>query len=282
VVQVWGFLPIADFTVDNPFDVGYVAECLSREVGLGDLTKARTGSLTITRSIQTDVLIASKLISFCSQMLLSSPVAKYTMQSPGGEELAFVFAKRNDTGIPQSVRNRDILIRHTLGPTHNYGGRELAQNAKKLTVRLAPANFIINSRVLDVLPSMQETNKSASYAGIEATACCDTELREDVEICTRSGWVYTGYKILRAQPCVPHRNWKIPVSHCRQSFILASVISKLKVTTSSVEAPGDFCGVCGGTKRLRTRFCWGNLRCEFLALQRTQFPVNLASIVLIV
>uniref|UniRef100_A0A4E9DSA7 Uncharacterized protein n=1 Tax=Gibberella zeae TaxID=5518 RepID=A0A4E9DSA7_GIBZA len=45
-----------------------------------------------------------------------------------------------------------------------------------------------------------------------------------LEMCTRFGWSYTGYN--RACPIV--RRWKIPVSHCRQCLVLASVMNKLR------------------------------------------------------
>lgn len=68
------------------------------------------------------------------------------MQCPSGEELISLSVKCHDTGMPQSVSNRDIVYQSTC--SQHTTDRGLAGNAKKLTVGLESANFIPNSQGL--------------------------------------------------------------------------------------------------------------------------------------
>jgi primary-amine oxidase len=160
-----------------------------------DLTKARTFKFPHENGINPNAGTPSSCPSVAKWPSLSIPVGKYIMQSASGEEPASVMAKCNNTKIPRYVRNRDIIIRHTfLWSNMQPTSRGLAYNAKKLTVRLAPANLISDSRGLDVLPLKRKTNKSIVYAETEATACSGTELSRDGGNAYMLRWVYTGYK----------------------------------------------------------------------------------------
>lgn len=87
------------------------------------------------------------------------------MQCPGGEELISLSMKCRDTGIPQSARNRDIIIQRTC--SQHTTDRGLAGDAKKLTVGLESANFISNSQGLEFSPLTQETNTCALYTDVK-------------------------------------------------------------------------------------------------------------------
>lgn len=209
VVEESKSLPVDDAAIHNPFGVGYITESQTVEEEGGfdlDFTKARTFKFINENKINpiTGTPVGFKLVPFYSQMLLAHPdsfhakrsefaehavwvtrhedndhfpAGKYTMQSAGGDGLASVIAKRRNTGMPQSVRNQDIVIWHTFGSTHNPRIEDWpVMPSEKLTVGLKPVNFFSGNPGLDVAPSTQAVNKSVLLAeSSEESACCGAE-----------------------------------------------------------------------------------------------------------
>lgn len=204
-------LPVNDPSVHNPFGVGYVSEnqTIEEEGGFDlDFTKNRAFKFVNENKINpiTGTPVGFKLLPFYSQMLLSHPdsyhakrsefaehavwvtnhedhdhfpAGKYTMQSTGGDGLASAIAKRRSTGTAQSVRDKDIVIWHTFGSTHNPRIEDWpVMPNDKLMVGLKPVNFFSGNPGLDVAVSTQDKNKSVLYTGDDTKtgACCPSRL----------------------------------------------------------------------------------------------------------
>ena len=211
VIEESKALPVDDPLVHNPFGVGYVTESIFVEEEGGfdlDFTKNRTFKFVNENKTNpiTETPVGFKLMPFYSQKLLSHPdsfhakrsefadhavwvtryedhdnfpAGKYTMQSPGGDGLYSAIEKRRKTGTAQSIRDRDLVIWHTFGSTHNPRIEDWpVMPNEKLTVGLKPVNFFTGNPGLDVAPSTQDKNKSVLYTGEEgkATSCCPSRL----------------------------------------------------------------------------------------------------------
>lgn len=205
VIEESKALPFGDPLVHNPFGVGYVTEqqIIEREGGFDlDITKARTFKLLNENVVNpiTNTPVGFKLMPFHSQMLLSHPdsfhakrsefgkhavwVTRYedddhfpsgrhTMQSAGGEGIASRIHQRNMSGTSESVRNKDIVVWHTFGSTHNPRIEDWpVMPSEKLVVGLKPVNFFSGNPSLDVAVSTQDKNKSVLYVEEDNTSCC--------------------------------------------------------------------------------------------------------------
>jgi len=125
------------------------------------------------------------------------PSGKWTMQSEGGEGIASWIAGRRrgrgqDEGAsegdeeekeekkrgeqdkdesdhhPSAVRNRDIVVWHTFGSTHNPRAEDWpVMPCEKMVVGLKPLNFFERNPALDVPLSNQDANKSVLVTGGE-------------------------------------------------------------------------------------------------------------------
>ncbi|KAJ5108195.1 hypothetical protein N7456_004870 [Penicillium angulare] len=176
----------------NPFGVGYEtrSSIIESEGGLDlDFTTNRTFKI-INESIINPVTgtpVGFKLLPAYSQMLLAYPDSyhskrsefgkhavwitryndeenfpsgRHTMQSIGGDGIATAIQKR--AGTEESlVRNKDIVVWHTFGSTHNPRIEDWpVMPSEKMVVGLKPVNFFTGNPGLDVAVSTQERNRS--------------------------------------------------------------------------------------------------------------------------
>ncbi|KAK4216807.1 copper amine oxidase [Rhypophila decipiens] len=115
------------------------------------------------------------------------PAGRFTMQSIGGEGIASWIEGRgtgqSDTraesdefngpenaervlGDPSSVQNKDIVIWHTFGSTHNPRVEDWpVMPCEKMSVSLKPVNFFESNPAMDVPISTQERNCSVLVEG---------------------------------------------------------------------------------------------------------------------
>lgn len=197
-------LPYNDPRVHNPFGVGYTttSTIVEDEQGLDlDFSKNRVFKVINENKINriTQTPVGFKLIPCYSQLLLANPdsyhakrsefgqhavwvtrhdddelfpAGRYTMQSQGGEGLASIIAKRKaDAATESSVRNKDIVVWHTFGSTHNPRIEDWpVMPSEKMVVGLKPVNFFESNPGLDVAVSTQEQNKSVLVDGEQAAS----------------------------------------------------------------------------------------------------------------
>jgi len=178
----------------NPFSMGYTtqAETITHESGL-DLNHTTNKSFKIINESVinpvTNTPVGYKLAPFYSQSLLAHPssfhakrsefaqhavwvtryhddeffpAGKFTMQSEGGEGIASWIEGRKKSGDDlSSVQNKDIVIWHTFGSTHNPRVEDWpVMPCEKMAVGLKPVNFFDRNPALDVAISTQERNCS--------------------------------------------------------------------------------------------------------------------------
>lgn len=181
----------------NPFGVGYTtrSSIVDQEGGLDlDFTKNRSFKIINENVINpvTGTPVGFKLFPVYSQMLLAHPESyhakrsefathavwvtrhndeehfpsgRHTMQSAGGEGIATAIANRSGTE-GSLVRNKDIVVWHTFGSTHNPRIEDWpVMPSEKMTVGLKPANFFTGNPGLDVAVSTQENNRSVLVDG---------------------------------------------------------------------------------------------------------------------
>ncbi|KAJ5353108.1 copper amine oxidase [Penicillium brevicompactum] len=192
----------------NPFGVGYAtrSSIVDHEGGLDlDFTKNRTFKIINENVINpvTGTPVGFKLLPAYSQMLLAHPESyhakrsefathavwvtrhndeehfpsgRHTMQSVGGDGIATAIANRSGTE-ESLVRNKDIVVWHTFGSTHNPRIEDWpVMPSEKMTVGLKPVNFFTGNPGLDVALSTQESNRSVLVDGGDDTKpksdCC--------------------------------------------------------------------------------------------------------------
>lgn len=119
------------------------------------------------------------------------PAGQWTMQSHGGEGIKSVIEQRRreaaaaqqnkqDEADKTDVRNKDIVVWHTFGTTHNPRIEDWpVMPQDRMTIGLKPVNFFRGNPAIDVAPSSQERNKSTLYqhgknekANESANGCC--------------------------------------------------------------------------------------------------------------
>ena len=206
-------MPVDNPSVHNPFRMGYVAESqfVEEEGGFDlDFAKARVFKFVNESQINpvTGTPVGFKLLPQYSQGLLAHPdslharrsefgqhavwvtrhdddelfpAGRYTMQSLGGDGIASGIERRreeagNAGGDGSSVRNRDIVVWHTFGSTHNPRIEDWpVMPSEKMVVGLKPVNFFSGNPGLDVAPSTQDRNRSVLYTGEQGPAsdCCN-------------------------------------------------------------------------------------------------------------
>ncbi|KAE8382291.1 copper amine oxidase [Aspergillus bertholletiae] len=184
-------MPLDD---SNPFGVGYTTtpRIVEHESGL-DLDFATNRSFKIINEHSTNPItntpVAFKLLPCYSQMLLANPhsfhakrsefashalwvtryhddelfpAGRHTMQSIGGDGIASAIASRRSLSAEHSsVRDRDIVVWHTFGSTHNPRIEDWpVMPVEKMVVGLKPVNFFSGNPALDVAVSSQERNRS--------------------------------------------------------------------------------------------------------------------------
>ncbi|CAG8137454.1 unnamed protein product [Penicillium salamii] len=103
------------------------------------------------------------------------PSGRHTMQSSGGEGIATAIQNRVWTE-ESSVRNKDIVVWHTFGSTHNPRIEDWpVMPSEKMVVGLKPANFFMGNPGLDVAVSTQAQNQSVLVEGDDSSSkssCC--------------------------------------------------------------------------------------------------------------
>ncbi len=199
-------MPLDDAKIHNPFGVGYTTEkkIIETETPLDtDVTKGRTFKIINESSINpmSGTPVAYEVVPHYSQMLLSNPssyharrseftthafwVTQYkdgelyaagdhTMQSDGGVGIASWIKGRT---TPQDVRNKDIVIWHTFGTTHNPRVEDWpVMPEERMTVMLKPVNFFERNPGIDVAPSRQENNKSVLVMDESCGSCAKPRL----------------------------------------------------------------------------------------------------------
>ncbi|KAE8155154.1 copper amine oxidase [Aspergillus avenaceus] len=191
-------LPINDRNVHNPFGVGYTTtqNIIEKEQGLDlDFAKNRTFKIINENQINpiTRTPVGFKLLPCYSQLLLAHPESyhakrsefgshavwitryeddelfpsgRHTMQSLGGEGIASSIAKRSSQEDKSAVRDKDIVIWHTFGSTHNPRIEDWpVMPSEKMVVGLKPVNFFTENPAIDVAVSTQERNRSVLVDG---------------------------------------------------------------------------------------------------------------------
>ncbi|KAK6227466.1 copper amine oxidase [Colletotrichum tabaci] len=178
----------------NPFGVGYTtkSQTVEREAGLDlDFATNRTFKIVNEGVVNptTGTPVGFKLLPCYSQLLLAHPdswhgkraeyaahavwvtrhrdeelfpAGRFTMQSTGGEGIASWIRRRagDDDGL-SLVRDRDIVVWHTFGSTHNPRAEDWpVMPCEKMAVGLKPANFFRGNPALDVPISSQDGNRS--------------------------------------------------------------------------------------------------------------------------
>lgn len=192
VVEESRAMPVDDDRVHNPFGVGYttVSKVIDVEQGLDlDFNQNRVFKMINENKINpiTGTPVGYKLIPCYSQKLLAHPTSyharrseygshavwvtrydgeetfpsgRHTMQSSGGEGIASGIRARANT-LSASVRNKDIVVWHTFGSTHNPRIEDWpVMPSEKMVVGLKPINFFTGNPSMDVAVSTQHKNKS--------------------------------------------------------------------------------------------------------------------------
>ncbi|PHH52178.1 Copper amine oxidase 1 [Ceratocystis fimbriata CBS 114723] len=187
-------MPVDDPDTHNPFRVGYTttSTMVEKEQGL-DLDHKSARVFKIINEGKTNPItgtpVGFKLVPAYSQQLLAHPTSfharrsefgqhavwvtryhddelypagTFTMQSSGGDGIASAIARRTDLGGDESaVRDRDIVVWHTFGSTHNPRIEDWpVMPSEKMVVGLKPVNFFTENPGIDVAVSTQENNKS--------------------------------------------------------------------------------------------------------------------------
>ncbi|KAH6855386.1 copper amine oxidase [Chaetomium sp. MPI-CAGE-AT-0009] len=204
-------LPVNDPAVHNPHGVGYATHqtYVARETGL-DLDHRAGRVFKIVnegkRNAVTGTPVGVKLLPCYSQPLLAHPsslharrsefaahavwvtryaegevfpAGRFTMQSAGGEGIASWIEGRRGRrqGGLSGVRDRDIVVWHTFGSTHNPRAEDWpVMPVEKMVVGLKPVNFFERNPALDVAPSTQERNLSVLVEDGEGqgeNGCCN-------------------------------------------------------------------------------------------------------------
>ncbi|KAJ5807883.1 hypothetical protein N7474_009152 [Penicillium riverlandense] len=200
-------MPVGNPEVHNPFGVGYTtrSQIVTEEGGLDlDFTTNRTFKIINEKKTNpiTGTPVGFKISPCYSQMLLAHPesfhakrseyashaiwvtryvedelypAGRYTMQSLGGEGIRSVIEQRkHDSTSETSVRNKDIVIWHTFGSTHNPRIEDWpVMPSEKMVVGLKPINFFTGNPSLDVAPSTQARNQSVLVKDPpKSDACC--------------------------------------------------------------------------------------------------------------
>ena len=211
VVEESHALPVGDAPAHNPFGVGYTtrAEFVAHETGL-DLDHAANRAFKVVnerrRNAANGAPVGYRLVPWYSQRLLAHPTAsahgrraefgahavwvtrydddelfpagRFTMQSAGGEGIASWIAarrrRREEAGDDDAgaVRDRDIVLWHTFGTTHNPRAEDWpVMPCEKMVVGLKPVNFFERNPALDVPMSTQERNRSVLVVGDGGGGC---------------------------------------------------------------------------------------------------------------
>ncbi|TKW48514.1 Copper amine oxidase 1 [Colletotrichum tanaceti] len=181
----------------NPFGVGYTttSHTVEREAGLDlDFATNRTFKIVNEGVVNptTGTPVGFKLLPCYSQLLLAHPdswhgrraeyaahavwvtrhrdqelfpAGRFTMQSTGGDGIASWIRRRagddDDDDELSLVRDRDIVVWHTFGSTHNPRAEDWpVMPCEKMEVGLKPANFFRRNPALDVPISSQDENRS--------------------------------------------------------------------------------------------------------------------------
>ncbi|KAK3337812.1 copper amine oxidase [Cercophora scortea] len=194
-------MPLDD---DNPFGVGYTVKTriVPSETGL-DLSHATNRTFKIINETKTNSTtgtpVGFKLVPHYSQMLLAHPTSfhakrsefaahavwvtrhsddelfpsgKFTMQSLGGDGIASWISQRRQIDSDaaaerRSVRDKDLVVWHTFGSTHNPRAEDWpVMPCEKMVVGLKPVNFFERNPALDVAISTQEKNLSVLVEGV--------------------------------------------------------------------------------------------------------------------
>ncbi|KXJ85675.1 copper amine oxidase [Microdochium bolleyi] len=111
------------------------------------------------------------------------PAGRWTMQSAGGEGIKSVIEARRRAQAKKAggagerveeeedmtaVRNKDIVVWHTFGSTHNPRIEDWpVMPQERMTVGLKPANFFRGNPAIDVAPATRAGNGSILYSGKE-------------------------------------------------------------------------------------------------------------------
>lgn len=202
-----------DPSVRNLAGVGYTTESytVQQETGLDlDHSKNRTFKIVNEKEVNpiTGTPVGFKIIPHYSQMLLAQPDSyhakrsefaehaiwvtehddeevfpsgRHTMQSVGGDGIASRIrhrkeqAERDGDTTLTSVENRDIVVWHTFGSTHNPRIEDWpVMPSEKMVVGLKPVNFFTKNPGLDVAVSTQKMNQSVlvSDGTKDMTSCC--------------------------------------------------------------------------------------------------------------
>ncbi|KAL5612238.1 hypothetical protein BROUX41_000222 [Berkeleyomyces rouxiae] len=187
-------MPIDDPDTHNPFYVGYITKSTTVEEEQGlDLDHQSARVFKIVNESKTNPItgtpVGFKLVPAYSQRLLAHPssfhakrsefgqhavwVTRYrddelfpagtfTMQSVGGDGIASAIARRKkEGGDASAVRDRDIVVWHTFGSTHNPRIEDWpVMPSEKMVVGLKPVNFFTENPAIDVAVATQAENKS--------------------------------------------------------------------------------------------------------------------------
>ena len=122
------------------------------------------------------------------------PAGKHTMQSSGGDGIASGIERRRrererereaggdgEAAAATSVRNRDIVVWHTFGSTHNPRIEDWpVMPCEKMSVGLKPVNLFGGNPGVDVGASRQEGSRSVLFDGErgplgDGEECCEVK-----------------------------------------------------------------------------------------------------------
>ncbi|KAK4161255.1 copper amine oxidase [Cladorrhinum sp. PSN259] len=188
----------------NPFGVGYVTkqEFVEREKGLDlDHTVGRVFKIVNEAKVNavTGTPVGFKLLPCYSQMLLAHPSSYHARRSEFGAHAVWVTRYDDEEMFPagqwtmqsegkgegikswiesreEEVRNRDIVVWHNFGSTHNPRVEDWpVMPGEKMMVGLKPVNFFERNPALDVPMSTQERSLSVLVVDNEGNggeACC--------------------------------------------------------------------------------------------------------------
>ncbi|ROT35252.1 copper amine oxidase [Sodiomyces alkalinus F11] len=192
--------PLPPDEAANPFAMGFATRSRTVEAEAGlDLDFASNRTFKVVnearRNPVTGTPIGVKLLPCYSQMLLAHPssyharraeyathavwvtryrddelfpAGRHTMQSLGGEGIASWIQERarKGDGEESAVRDRDIVLWHTFGSTHNPRIEDWpVMPCEKMVVGLKPVNFFTANPGLDVPISTQERSCSVLVEG---------------------------------------------------------------------------------------------------------------------